>query len=131
MASWLDGSASSSKVADLALDTAVAGEPIEVLVSVSNPLALEISVSAMRLTFEAEPGSEAASSGAGDETAASEGAPAASEEAATDAVAASASFAQARTLCTCNLICLEAFILLVYKHEESNSFKQQVFKSGP
>ncbi len=56
VASWLDGG-SSSKIAGLALNTAVVGEPLEVLVSVSNPLALELSVSRMRLTFDAEPSS--------------------------------------------------------------------------
>lgn len=63
MASWLDGG-SSSKIAGLALNTAVAGEPLEVLVSVSNPLALELSVSRMRLTYEGEhsSASEAAAS---------------------------------------------------------------------
>ena len=70
VASWLDGG-SSSKIAGLALNTAVVGEPLEVLVSVSNPLALELSVSRMRLTFDAEPSS--ASEAAASEAAAASG----------------------------------------------------------
>ena len=59
VASWLDGG-SSSKIAGVTLNTAVVGEPLEVLVSVSNPLALELSVSRMRLVYEAEPDSASA-----------------------------------------------------------------------
>ena len=66
VASWLDGG-SSSKIAGLALNTAVVGEPLEVLVSVSNPLALELSVSRMRLTFEGEPSSASAAAAASGE----------------------------------------------------------------
>ncbi len=78
MASWLDGG-SSSKIAGLALNTAVVGEPLEVLVSVSNPLALELSVSRMRLTFDAEPSS--ASEAAASSEATASGAAAAAGEA--------------------------------------------------
>ena len=74
MASWLDGG-SSSKIAGLALNTAVAGEPLEVLVSITNPLALDLSVSRMRLAFEAEPGGSTEAAAALAEAAASEAAP--------------------------------------------------------
>ena len=74
VASWLDGG-SSSKIAGLALNTAVAGEPLEVLVSITNPLALELSVSGMRLAFEAEPGGSTEAAAALAEAAASEAAP--------------------------------------------------------
>ena len=57
VASWLDG-ASSVKLSSLALDTVVTGEPVEVLVSVSNPLGLELSISRMKLSVEAEPASQ-------------------------------------------------------------------------
>ena len=57
VASWLDG-ASSVKLSSLALSTAVTGEPLEVLVSVCNPLGLELSISRMKLTYEAEPASQ-------------------------------------------------------------------------
>lgn len=74
VASWLDGG-SSSKIAGLALNTAVAGEPLEVLVSITNPLALELSVSRMRLAFEAEPGGSTEAAAALAEAAAFEAAP--------------------------------------------------------
>ena len=74
VASWLDGG-SSSKIAGLALNTAVAGEPLEVLVSITNPLALDLSVSRMRLAFEAEPGGSTEAAAALAEAAASEAAP--------------------------------------------------------
>lgn len=74
VASWLDGG-SSSKIAGLALNTAVAGEPLEVLVSITNPLALDLSVSRIRLDFEAEPGGSTEAAAALAEAAASEAAP--------------------------------------------------------
>lgn len=59
--SWLDsGSGSSNKVSALQLSTAVAGEMIEVLISLSNPLAVDLHVSRLRLLFEAEPVPEGA-----------------------------------------------------------------------
>ncbi|KAK9916791.1 hypothetical protein WJX75_007099 [Coccomyxa subellipsoidea] len=59
--SWLDsGGSSSNKVSALQLSTAVAGEMIEVLISFSNPLAVDLHVSRLRLLFEAEPMPEGA-----------------------------------------------------------------------
>ena len=69
VASWLDG-ASSVKLSSLALNTAVVGEPVEVLVSVSNPLGLELSISRMKLSFEAEPSSQSDAEEASDASAA-------------------------------------------------------------
>ena len=69
VASWLDG-ASSVKLSSLALNTAVVGEPVEVLVSVSNPLGLELSISRMKLSFETEPASQSDAEEAPDASAA-------------------------------------------------------------
>lgn len=55
VASWLDSGGSSSKVSALQLNTAVAGEIIEVLISLGNPLAVDLQISRLRLMFEAEP----------------------------------------------------------------------------
>ncbi len=52
---WLDAGGSSSKVSALQLSTAVAGEMIEVLISLANPLAVDLHVSRLRLLFESEP----------------------------------------------------------------------------
>jgi len=60
VASWLDGgsSSSSSKIAALQLNTAVVAEMIEVLILLSNPLAVDLQISRLRLLFEPEPMSE-------------------------------------------------------------------------
>ncbi|BDA40386.1 probable trafficking protein particle complex subunit 8 [Coccomyxa sp. Obi] len=55
VASWLDSGGSSSKVSALQLNTAVAGEMIEVLISLGNPLAVDLHISRLRLMFEPEP----------------------------------------------------------------------------
>jgi hypothetical protein len=51
--SWLDGG--STKALALHLNTALAGETVEVLIWISNPLALELELSRLRLIFEPEP----------------------------------------------------------------------------
>ena len=85
VASWLDGS-SSVKLSSLALSTAVTGEPLEVLVSVCNPLGLELSISRMKLTYEAEPASQSDAE-ALDASAASGGAPVSASEDAAESIA--------------------------------------------
>ena len=86
MASWLDG-ASSVKLSSLALNTAVVGEPVEVLVSVSNPLGLELSISRMKLSFEAEPASQSDADEAPDASAAPGEAPGPASEDAPESIA--------------------------------------------
>ena len=86
VASWLDG-ASSVKLSSLALNTAVVGEPVEVLVSVSNPLGLELSISRMKLSFEAEPASQSNAEEAPDASAAPGEAPLPASEDAPESIA--------------------------------------------
>ena len=87
VASWLDGT-SSVKLSSLALNTAVTGEPVEVLVSVSNPLGLELSISRMKLCYEAEPASQSDAEEAPDASAAASGeAPVSASEDAPESIA--------------------------------------------
>lgn len=54
VASWLDGGGSNSRISALQLNTAVVAEMIEVLILMSNPLAVDLQISRLRLLCEPE-----------------------------------------------------------------------------